>query len=80
MNLKKRSKRKIFLCFYERIYKYFGPQHWWPGDTPFEVIIGAILTQNTAWANVEKAIRNLKDKNLLTPKGLNSVSKKGLLL
>ena len=38
----------------------YGPQHWWPGDTPFEVMVGAVLTQNTAWSNVERAIDNLK--------------------
>lgn len=37
-----------------------GPQHWWPGETPFEVMVGAVLTQNTAWGNVEKAIAHLK--------------------
>ena len=47
---------------YQRLYQAFGPQHWWPGQTPFEVIIGAILTQNTSWVNVEKAINNLKKK------------------
>ncbi len=45
---------------YNRLLEYYGPQYWWPGDTPFEVIVGAILTQNTAWTNVEKAINNLK--------------------
>ena len=45
---------------YELLYGRFGPQHWWPGDGRFEVIIGAILTQNTNWGNVEKAINNLK--------------------
>ncbi|MBI3096969.1 MAG: endonuclease III domain-containing protein [Planctomycetes bacterium] len=45
--------------------RHFGPQHWWPGETPFEVIVGAILTQNTAWTNVEKAIRNLKQAGML---------------
>lgn len=50
---------------YERLYARFGPQHWWPADTPFEVAIGAILTQNTNWQNVERAISNLKqDKSL----------------
>ncbi len=38
----------------------YGPQHWWPGDSPFEVMVGAVLTQNTAWSNVERAIANLK--------------------
>ncbi len=50
---------------YEILYEAFGPQYWWPGETPLEVAVGAILTQNTAWKNVEKAIRNLKSKNLL---------------
>ncbi len=48
----------------------YGPQHWWPGDSPFEVMVGAILTQNTAWPNVEKAIANLKRAGLLSPGGL----------
>ncbi|MEO6696846.1 MAG: endonuclease, partial [Gammaproteobacteria bacterium] len=38
------------------MYRCYGPQHWWPGETPFEVMVGAVLTQNTAWGNVEKAI------------------------
>jgi endonuclease-3 related protein len=45
-----------------------GHQHWWPGDTPFEVCVGAILTQNTAWTNVEKAIANLKRARLMSPR------------
>jgi endonuclease-3 related protein len=53
---------------YKKLYLYFGPQHWWPGDSALEVMIGAILTQNTNWSNVEKAINNLKNKNLLNPK------------
>jgi endonuclease-3 related protein len=45
----------------------FGHQHWWPGETPFEVCVGAILTQNTAWSNVERAIANLKAAQVLKP-------------
>lgn len=45
---------------FERLHAHYGPQHWWPGDTPFEIIVGAVLTQNTAWTNVERAIANLK--------------------
>ncbi len=45
----------------------YGESHWWPGDTPFEVIVGAILTQNTSWKNVERAISNLKESELLSP-------------
>ena len=52
---------------YARLYARFGAQHWWPGDGAFEVIVGAILTQNTAWTNVEKAMANLKRARLLNP-------------
>ena len=51
-----------------------GPQQWWPGETPFEIIIGAILTQNTNWSNVEKAIKNLKVAGLLSPNGIYELS------
>ncbi|MCD6329043.1 MAG: endonuclease III domain-containing protein [Candidatus Cloacimonetes bacterium] len=51
---------------YDLLFDRYGPQHWWPGETRDEIIIGAILTQNTNWKNVEKAIENLKIKNLLT--------------
>ena len=56
---------------YQLLYDAFGPQHWWPGDTPFEIVTGAILTQNTNWANVEKAIKNIKSMRYLTPEALN---------
>ena len=59
-----------FLDIYNSLLKHFGPQHWWPGETPFEVIIGAILTQNTSWDNVEKAIVSLKASGKFTPEGL----------
>lgn len=52
---------------YNLLLGYFGPRHWWPAKTDFEVIIGAILTQNVAWKNVEKAIRNLEIHGLLDP-------------
>jgi endonuclease-3 related protein len=48
----------------------FGPQHWWPGETPFEIMVGAVLTQNTSWQNVEKAVANLKEAGLLSPAAL----------
>jgi len=63
---------------YTTLYKSFGAQHWWPGETPFEIMIGAILTQNTNWKNVEKAISNIKNEGLLDPFKLNSISKKEL--
>lgn len=50
---------------YDRLLAAFGPQHWWPGETPLEICVGAVLTQNTAWVNVEKAIANLKAAGLL---------------
>lgn len=56
---------------YKRLYDRYGPQHWWPGDSCFEIIIGAILTQNTSWANVEKAIANLRTNDCLSPEKLH---------
>jgi len=50
---------------YRLLYERFGPQHWWPGDSRVEIVVGAILTQNTNWANVEKAISNLKQAGCL---------------
>jgi endonuclease-3 related protein len=54
------------LEIYRLLFEHFGHRNWWPGDSPFEVIIGAILTQNTAWTNVEKAISNLKAAETLS--------------
>jgi endonuclease-3 related protein len=56
---------------YQLLFERFGPQNWWPGETQFEIIVGAILTQNTNWTNVEKAIANLKSAQLLNPEGLH---------
>jgi len=58
---------------YQLLFQRFGPQHWWPGQTQFEIITGAILTQNTNWGNVEKAIVNLRAAELLTPKKLHDI-------
>ncbi len=52
---------------YQKLLSIYGKQNWWPAETPFEVCVGAILTQNTNWQNVEKAIENLKKHNLLSP-------------
>jgi len=62
------------LDIYRCLYAAYGPQHWWPGETPFEVIVGAILTQSAAWTNVEKAIVNLKAAGALSPQGLARLS------
>lgn len=59
------KKETIFLNFYQAMISRLGPSNWWPGETPFEVAVGAILTQNTNWKNVEKAILNLKHHDLL---------------
>ena len=58
------SKPEVYKI-YKTLYDYYGTQNWWPADSEFEVIVGAVLTQNTAWRNVEKAINNLKAKNIL---------------
>ena len=57
--------RKQLEELYHRLLTSYGQQHWWPADNPFEVMVGAILTQNTAWTNVEKAIQNLKQAKAL---------------
>lgn len=58
------------LSLYWRLFHHFGGQEWWPADSPFEVVIGAILTQNTAWTNVEQAISALKGAQLIDPERL----------
>ncbi len=63
---------------YRRLYQHFGHQNWWPGDTPFEILIGAILTQNTNWKNVERAIANLKKDGLLSLAALSALSREQL--
>ncbi len=62
-----------FNRIYKQLFKTYGPQYWWPGETPFEVIIGAILTQNTSWTNVDKAITNLKAHKWLSAEKLRQV-------
>lgn len=70
--------RETLIEVFQRLYDRYGPQGWWPGESPFEVIVGAILTQNTAWTNVEKAIANLKRERLLTPEALHSMDERTL--
>ncbi len=69
---------EVLKKIYDKLFNNFGPQGWWPASSPFEVAIGAILTQNTNWANVEKAINNLKKHNLLNPKKLKEIDEKKL--
>ena len=59
---------------YRFMLTHFGHQHWWPGETPFEVCVGAILTQNTSWSHVERAIANLKAARVLEPRELFALS------
>jgi len=77
-NWAKMQKRDVLLKIYNSLYHYFGPLNWWPGDTPFEIMVGAILTQNTSWRNVEKAINNLKKENLLEPRKLYHLNQEEL--
>lgn len=66
--------RLSLIDIYKLLVNYYGTQKWWPAESPFEVVVGAILTQNTNWKNVEIAIRNLKEHNLLNPLKLYNAS------
>ena len=70
----RRVARSDLDTIYRKLSSHFGPMKWWPGDTPFEMIVGAILTQNTAWRNVVQAIRNLKEARALSPRALRGLS------
>ena len=72
------SKKRKIKNIYGLLEDHFGDLKWWPADTPFEVIIGAVLTQNTSWSNVEKAIVELKKKKLLAPGKITALSSKRL--
>ena len=63
---------------YDRMLGQYGPQHWWPGDTRFEIMVGAVLTQAVAWSNVEKAISNLVAADALSPKAIRDLSEEDL--
>ena len=76
--MKDTSCSKSLLKIYNLLYEKFGARHWWPGDTRLEIILGAILTQNTAWKNVEKAIKNLKRERILKLGPLTRISEKKL--
>lgn len=65
--------REDLLKIYELLNGYFGDLHWWPAESPFEVMVGAVLIQNTAWTNVEKAISALKKNHYLTPEALHGI-------
>ncbi|HEX4064585.1 MAG TPA: base excision DNA repair protein [Acidobacteriaceae bacterium] len=65
-------------AMYDRLVDRFGPQQWWPAKTAFEVVIGAYLTQNTAWKSVEKSIANLEARGVLSVAGLRAIPEEGL--
>lgn len=68
------SQSNQFQRIYEILNSHYGPQHWWPADTPFEVMVGAVLVQNTAWKNASTAITSLKQAGLMSPAGINATS------
>jgi endonuclease III related protein len=68
-----RANKKIIGSIYRTLLSYYGPREWWPGDSPFEIAVGAILTQNTNWANVEKAISNLKKHAALSVAAIHAI-------
>lgn len=67
--------KRLLIQIYAKLFEAYGPRHWWPGETPFEVMVGAILTQNTSWRNVEKAIQCLKAKKVLNVKGIHQLKR-----
>ncbi|MCU7915543.1 MAG: endonuclease III domain-containing protein [Candidatus Thiodiazotropha sp. (ex Gloverina cf. vestifex)] len=67
------SGREVLEAIYRQLFDHYGPQHWWPTQTPFEVMVGAVLTQNTAWNHVERAIENLRRADLLDPAAISAV-------
>jgi endonuclease-3 related protein len=75
---KTKTGKNDLMKLYRALLSHFGHRNWWPGSTPFEVMVGAVLTQNTNWANVEKAISNLKSARKLTPHAINRLSQREL--
>ena len=71
--MRNRGTKVILRKIYTKLFKEFGPQRWWPAETKFEVIVGAILTQNTNWGNVEKAIGRLKAEKVLSERALRDI-------
>ena len=70
---KKKDTENEVRQFYRALYRAWGAQHWWPAETRFEVIVGAYLTQNTAWSNVELALANLRTAQVLSVDGIRGV-------
>lgn len=75
----RRSMSRVDLqSIYRELLDWCGPRHWWPAEHGFEVVVGAVLTQNTAWVNVEKALDRLRDRGLLDPAAMLAESREGL--
>lgn len=70
--------QRTFIEIYQCLYDHYGPQHWWPAQTPLEMVVGAVLTQNTNWKNVEAALSSLKNADLLSIEALTSVREEQL--
>ncbi|MDD5094091.1 MAG: hypothetical protein PHV74_06915 [Dehalococcoidia bacterium] len=68
------SIRQNLELIYQRLFNRYGPQYWWPAEEPFEMIVGAILTQSAAWGNVEKAIANLRQAQALSPAAIRGLT------
>ncbi len=68
------GRKRQIRAYYHALFHAWGPQHWWPAQSQFEVIVGAYLTQNTAWTNVEKALANLRAARLLSVRGIRRAS------
>jgi len=75
-----RVERISFIPIYEKLFSFLGHSKWWPASSPFEVMVGAILTQNTSWKNVEKAIGELKKNGIMSPHSMNEVKEENLAL
>ena len=71
--MRAKAEREI-RAYYSALFRAWGPQHWWPAESAFEVVVGAYLTQNTAWTNVEKALANLRAAGMLSAKGIRTIS------
>ncbi len=69
---------RLLTTMYDRLLGHYGPQGWWPGDGPFETIVGAILTQNTAWTNAARAIANLRAADAMSPSALRAMPEDAL--
>lgn len=67
------NRRSLLYAMYDAMLEALGPSHWWPGETPFEVAVGAILTQNTSWSNTARAIANLRAAGALIPTALSAL-------